>query len=219
MPPWPGPSQTRSLLRSRGLQRTTARCAAPGNAVTGLLTLVSDYVTYSKSNLALRDAVRVMPGGRGECGARGRGLISLTPGRSGHHACRHYDRHARCVAGSGCRAGGHIRRVGKAPTKPGPDRTKGPHTPWAEPWWNAGRRARPIAEGAAQAALSVARPARRMRAGGVTRVCRRSAFPSLFAGSEPQRVAPQQLAVARSGLVRAPIPVVASGGRQTKYAV
>jgi hypothetical protein len=33
------------------------------------------------------------------------------------------------------------------PTKPGPDRTKGPHTPWAEPRWNAGRRARPIAEG------------------------------------------------------------------------
>ena len=51
------------------------------------------------------------------------------------------------------------------PTKPGPDRTKGPHTPWEEPWWNAGRRARPIAEGAAQAAPSVARPARRMRAG------------------------------------------------------
>jgi len=42
-----------------------------------------------------------MPGGRGECGARGRSLISLAPGRSGHHACRHYDRHAGCVAGSG----------------------------------------------------------------------------------------------------------------------
>jgi hypothetical protein len=27
------------------------------------------------------------------------------------------------------------------PTKPGPDRTKGPYTPWEEPWWNAGRRA------------------------------------------------------------------------------
>ncbi len=33
------------------------------------------------------------------------------------------------------------------PTKPGPDRTKGPHPPWEEPWWNAGRRARPTAEG------------------------------------------------------------------------
>ena len=42
-----------------------------------------------------------MSGGRGECGARGSSLISLTPGRSGHHVCRHYDRHARCVAGSG----------------------------------------------------------------------------------------------------------------------
>ena len=47
-----------------------------------------------------------MPGGRGESGARGRGLISLAPGRSGHHVCRHYDRHARCVAGSGSVVGG-----------------------------------------------------------------------------------------------------------------
>src|SRR5580693_7252257 len=47
-----------------------------------------------------------MPGGRGEGGARGRGLISLAPGRSGHHVCRHYDRHARCVAGSGYAVGG-----------------------------------------------------------------------------------------------------------------
>jgi len=28
------------------------------------------------------------------------------PGRSGHHVCRHYDRHARCVAGSGYAVGG-----------------------------------------------------------------------------------------------------------------
>ena len=97
-------------------------------------------------------------------------------------------------------------------TKPGPDRTKGPHTPWEEPWWNAGRRARPIAEGAAQAAPSVARPARRMRAGGTARVCRRSASLILFAGSEPQRVAPQQLVVARSGLDGSPIPRHRKGG-------
>ena len=113
------------------------------------LMVVTKTVTLrSESNLALKDAVRVMPGGRGECGARGRGLISLAPGRSGHHACRHYDRCARCVAGSGQAVGG----VTPAPwtawsTKPGPDRTKGPHTPWEEPWWNAGRRARPKAEG------------------------------------------------------------------------
>ena len=42
-----------------------------------------------------------MPGGRGEGGARGQGLISFAPGRSGHHACRHYDRCAGCAAGSG----------------------------------------------------------------------------------------------------------------------
>ncbi len=47
-----------------------------------------------------------MPGGRGGCGARGRSLISFALGRSGHHACRHYDRHARCVAGSGKAVGG-----------------------------------------------------------------------------------------------------------------
>ncbi len=50
------------------------------------------------------------------------------------------------------------RRLDGLPTKPGPGRTKGRHTPWQEPWWNAGRRARPRAERAAQAALSVARP-------------------------------------------------------------
>src|SRR5579862_8432781 len=61
-----------------------------------------------------------------------RGGLQPAPGRSGHHACRHYDRCARCVAGTG---------RGNRPTKPGPDRTKGLHTPWEEPWWNAGRRA------------------------------------------------------------------------------
>ena len=65
-----------------------------------------------------------------------------------HHACRHYDRRARCVAGSGQAVGGVTPALWTAlPTKPGPDRTKGLHTPWAEPWWNAGRRARPRAEG------------------------------------------------------------------------
>ena len=111
------------------------------------------YIPH-ESNLALRDAVRVMPGGRGGCGARGRGLISFALGRSGHHACRHYDRRARCVAGSGKAVGGVTPAPWTVlPTKPGPDRTKGLHTPWAEPWWNAGRRARPRAERAAQAAF------------------------------------------------------------------
>src|ERR1700684_1174644 len=80
--------------------------------MTAILGQAATYVKYINANicrandLALRDAVRVMPGGRGECGARGPGLISLAPGRSGHHVCRHYDRHARCVAGSGPAVGG-----------------------------------------------------------------------------------------------------------------
>ncbi len=36
--------------------------------------------------------------GRGRCL---RADLHSAPGRSGHHACRHYDRHARCVAGCG----------------------------------------------------------------------------------------------------------------------
>ena len=81
-------------------------------------------------------------------GARGRGLISFAPGRSGHHVCRHYDRHAGCVAGCGLsRRRSDPRPLDGLPTKPGSDRTKGLHSPWAEPWWNAGRRARPRAEG------------------------------------------------------------------------
>ena len=137
------------------------------------LTIVPDIVTYCESNLALRDAVRVMPGGRGGCGARGQSLISFAPGRSGHHACRHYDRHARCVAGCGLsRRRSDPRPLDGSPTKPGPDRTKGRHTPWAEPWWNAGRRARPIAEGRRKPLL----PWRDPRA-----VCVREVLPA-FAG-------------------------------------
>ena len=49
---------------------------------------------------------------------------------------------------------GHRRRSEARPldgdhTKPGPDRTKGPHTPWEEPWWSAGRRAVRLKDGAA----------------------------------------------------------------------
>src|SRR5579863_9068200 len=94
------------------------------------------------------------PGDAGRLGASavpaGDGVIGFAPGRSGHHACRHYDRRARCVAGSG---------QGNLSTKPGPGRTKGQHTPWQEPWWNAGRRACPIAEGRRKPPCSVARPA------------------------------------------------------------
>ena len=71
------------------------------------------------------------------------GGVAPAPGRSGHQALRHYDRCARCVAGTGKAAGGHVRSFGGFPAKPGPDRTRGLHTPWAEPWWDAGRRAVP----------------------------------------------------------------------------
>ena len=113
---------------------------------------------------------------RSGCGARGQAdtacsravrascLPALRP------ACEVRRYSGRVTAGSA--------RVAPQPAKPGPDRTKGPHTPWQEPRWNAGRRARPTADGSAQAAHFVARPARRC-----VRVmkycdCRRSA--SLF---------------------------------------
>ena len=105
-----------------------------------------------------RDAVRVMPGGRGEGGARGRGLISFAPGRSGHHVCRHYDRRARCVAGSGRIVGG----VTPAPWTVCPRNlariAPRDHTPLGKNRGGtpAGERAR--SGRAAQAAFSVARP-------------------------------------------------------------
>ena len=115
-----------------------------------------------------------MPGGRGEGGARGQGLISFAPGRSGHHACRHYDRRAGCAAGSGAEPAVISAALAKHPTKPGPDRTKGLHTPWQEPRWNAGRRARPERMGRRKPTHSVARPA--PAGAGMTQcVCRRSA--------------------------------------------
>jgi|GEM_PF-4894320 len=62
------------------------------------------------------------------------------------------------------------------PTKPGPDRTKGLHTPWAEPWWNAGRRARPRAEGRCKPHFPWRDPRAVLACGEVlTCVCRRSA--------------------------------------------
>ncbi len=67
------------------------------------------------------------------------------------------------------------RPVDAVTTKPGPGRALGMrYSPWQEPWWNAGRQARPTADGSAQADLSVARPhplVRRL----LNSVCRRSA--------------------------------------------
>jgi hypothetical protein len=71
---------------------------------------------------------------------------------------------------------------------------------------------------AAQAALSVARPVRRLRTGhGILRLPAFRFF-SLFAGSEPQRVAPQQLGTVRSGLDgfgSLADPRITGGGEQT----
>jgi len=50
--------------------------------------------------------------------------------------------------------------------KPGPTLSPRDESPVGENrWWNAGRRARPQAEGGASRSLLVARPARRLRAG------------------------------------------------------
>src|SRR5277367_4538505 len=132
----------------------------PGMTVTGLLTVVTVSVTSdSESNLAHKDASgrHSRASGRGRCP---RAELRSAPGRSGHHACRHYDRSAGCIAASGCGAGGVKPAAWTlAPTKPGPGRALGMrYSPWQEPWWNAGRRARPTADGSAQADLSVARP-------------------------------------------------------------
>ena len=125
-----------------GLRRGRLRCCdCP-------LTSVPVYVTSGANHLARKGRRR---GGKlrrwGERRSPRAGLQPV-PGRSGHHARRHYDRRARCVAGSGC---GRRRVISAAlvkhPPKPGPDRTKGPHTPWEEPWWNAGRRAAPSRSG------------------------------------------------------------------------
>ena len=152
-----------------------------------LLTYVTVSVTIrSESNLARKDAVQrhTARSGRGRCP---RADLHSVPGRSGHHACRHYDRRARCVAGSGRGAGGVTPAVlALRPTKPGPDRTKGPYTPWEEPWWNAGRRARPTAEGRRKPLIPWRDPHPLVREV-IPCVCRRSASLFLRSPDEAQR--------------------------------
>ena len=102
-----------------GLRRGRLRCCdCP-------LTSVPVYVTSGANHLARKGRRR---GGKlrrwGERRSPRAGLQPV-PGRSGHHARRHYDRRARRVAGSGCGAGGHIRRVGKAPTEAWPGSHQG----------------------------------------------------------------------------------------------
>ena len=134
-----------------------------------------------ESNLAQKDAGRVMPGGRGECGACGRGLISCAPGRLGHHVCRHYDRRARCIAGLGQAKAG-VSPFGAKSQETWPDAEPlGRCDPFGESRGGtpAGERARKRKGGASR--LSVARPARRLHAGhGILRLPA-FRFPSLFA--------------------------------------
>src|SRR5271155_2214834 len=66
------------------------------------------------------------------------------PGRLRASACRHYDRRARCIAGTGSGVGGKPQRLAPSPTKPGPTLSlRDEDSLWREPWWNADRRARP----------------------------------------------------------------------------
>jgi hypothetical protein len=152
-------------------------------AVTDMLTLVTVSVTLGANQARPQGRRMVMPSGRGECGACGRGLISFAPGRSGHHACRHYDRRARCIAGRGQVRGGCNGRINCARSPlPGWGGRCGPDAPAGSPeaWPGlslgdesppgesrggtpAGERARK--RRAAQAALSLVRPVRRLRAG------------------------------------------------------
>src|SRR6204780_175635 len=122
-------------------------------------------------------AGRVLPGG-GASAAPAGGKIHSAPGRLGHHACRHYDRRARCIAVTEQAARAARRSFRAIFGKPGPMLSLRDESPAGENRGGtpAGERARK--RRAAQAAFSVARPARRLRAGNKQCVCRRSA--SLF---------------------------------------
>jgi hypothetical protein len=127
---------------------TSPAMTGPEGIVTVLLTSVTLSVTFRcESSSPGRTPSGGKPGGRGECGARGR-ICSPLPGGFGHHVRRHYDRCARCFAGCGGGVGGKPQRLAPLPTKPGLKLSLGDDDSlWQEPWWNAGRRARPTAEG------------------------------------------------------------------------
>jgi hypothetical protein len=127
----------------------------------------------------------VTPGGGAGFGARGRRLVTFAPGRLGHHACRHYDRHARCSLQPEPAPRETPDDYGARSAKPGPTLSL-----WMresrgqEPQWNAGRRVRPqhfwvaTSEGVAHAAPAGAVPhphGADRQALSLPRVCRRSA--------------------------------------------
>jgi len=113
------------------------------------LTFVTVSVTTHESNLALKDAVRVMPDGKG----RVRCL------RAGPHQPRSRAARASCLPA--LRPARGVLRCNRARRRrsnprhavfreawPGAE-PWGRESLWREPWWNADRRARPQAEGGA----------------------------------------------------------------------
>jgi hypothetical protein len=131
---------------------------------------------FKESNLALKDTDRVMPGGEGRVRCPRAWPHQLRTRAVRASARRHHDRRARCIAGSGRVTAGRARGA-PCPTKHGPGRALGMrYSPWQEPWWNAGRRARPQAEGGASRFL---RGATAPAGAGLTTV-RLRAFPFLY---------------------------------------
>jgi hypothetical protein len=138
-------------------------------------------------NLALMrtPSGRVLPEGGASAAPVG-GKIHSAPGRLGHHACRHYDRRARCIAVTGNGACG-TPQLSRRFREAWPDaEPSGRKSRWREPRWNAGRRARPQAEGGASRLTLWRVPHAACVRATDKCVCRRSAS-LFFAGSESIR--------------------------------
>ena len=133
-------------------------------------------MTITAADLALQRTPfgRVLlPGGASAVPAGG--TIHSAPGRLGHHACRQYDRRARCIAVTGNGACGTpqlSRRFREA--WPGAE-PSGRKSRWREPQVERRQASAPASGGRRKPPFSVARPARRLRAGIRQCVCRRSA--------------------------------------------
>ena len=152
-------------------------------------------MTITAADLALQrtPSGRVLPDGGASAVPAG-GKIRSAPGRLGHHACRHYDRRARCIAVTGNGACGTpqlSRRFREA--WPGAE-PSGRKSRWREPQVERRQASAPASGGRRKPPFSVARPARRLRAGKRQCVCRRSAsfyfvvafaFSFVIAGLDP----------------------------------
>ncbi len=123
--------------------------------------------------MTLHNATNLAHEGRrpGDAGGLGASAVPAgwphqpAPGRSGHHACRHYDRRAGCAAGSECAVGGVTPAPWTVRSRSLARIAPRDHTPLGQSRSGtpAGERAR--SGRAAQAAFSAARPVRRMRTG------------------------------------------------------